>query len=150
MFFLSIIALYKKKEYFNPYLFHLVIASNIINIASELNFTFYETPYSLPNLIGHLLKVVSFYLIYKAIIVSGLKDPINTLFRKLKQKEEALLLTRFSVDHAQGLFFWIKPDGKIYDFNDTAIRMLGYPREKLYQMSFFEIFCDSDLKFIRI
>jgi PAS domain S-box-containing protein len=146
LFFLSIIVLHKKKEYFNSHLFDLVVASNIVNIASELNFTFYETPYSLPNLTGHILKVISFYLIYKAIIVTGLKDPFNVLFRKLKQKEETLQLTRFSVDHAQGLFFWIKPDGKIYNFNNTVIQKLGYTSEKLYQMSFFEICRDSDLE----
>jgi len=146
LFLLSIIALHKKKAYFNSHLFNLVVASNIVNIASELNFTFYETPYSLPNLTGHILKVFSFYLMYKAIIVTGLKDPFNVLFRKLKQKEEALQLTRFSIDHAQGLFFWIKPDGKIYNFNYTVIQKLGYPIEKLNQMSFFEICRDSDLE----
>jgi PAS domain S-box-containing protein len=146
LFMLSIIALYRKKESFDPHLFNLVIASNIVNIASELNFSFYETPFALPNLIGHLLKVVAFYLIYKAIIVSGLKDPVNVLFRELKLKEEALHLTRFSVDHAEGLFFWIKQDGKIIDFNKTVIKKLGYTGEKLYQMSFFDICCDSDLK----
>jgi PAS domain S-box-containing protein len=146
LFLASIIVLYKKKENFDDHLFNLVIASNIINIASELNFTFYETPYSIPNLIGHLLKVVSFYLIYKAIVVSGLKDPFNVLFRKLKQKEEALQLTRFSIDHAEGLFFWIKPNGKIYNFNNTVINKLGYSRDQLFQMSFFDICRDTNLK----
>jgi PAS domain S-box-containing protein len=146
LFLASIILLYKKKDNFDNQLFDLVIASNIINIASELNFTFYETPYSIPNLTGHLLKVVSFYLIYKAIVVSGLKDPFNVLFRKLKQKEEALQLTRFSIDHAEGLFFWIKPNGMIYNFNNTVVNKLGYSREQLFRMSFFELFHDNDLK----
>jgi PAS domain S-box-containing protein len=150
LFLISIIILYKKKENFDLHLFDLVIASSIVNIASELNFTFYETPFGIPNLIGHLLKVVSFYLIYKAIIVSGLSDPFNILFRKLKQKEEAFQLTRFSVDHAEGLFFWIKPDGNIYNFNNTVIRKLGYSSEELHQMSFFDICRYPDLKIYMI
>jgi PAS domain S-box-containing protein len=79
---------------------------------------------------------------YKAIIVSGLKDPINVLFRTLKQKDEALHLTRFSIDHSENLLFWIKPDGKIYDFNDTVIRKLGYSEDELNCMSFTDI-CHS-------
>jgi PAS domain S-box-containing protein len=140
--FCSILILYKKKNNFDQHLFYLVISSNIVNIVSELNFTLYQTPYSNTNLIGHILKIVSFYLMYKAIIVSGLKDPINVLFRTLKQKDEALHLTRFSIDHSENLLFWIKPDGKIYDFNDTVIRKLGYSEDELNCMSFTDI-CHS-------
>lgn len=39
-------------------------------------------------MIGHYLKVVSFYLMYKAIIETGLREPYNLLFRGLKQSEE--------------------------------------------------------------
>jgi PAS domain S-box-containing protein len=144
LFFLSILLLYRKKEEFAPLLFILVIASNIISIASELNFTLYTDPDSFANFTGHILKIFSFYLIYKAIIVSGLQDPFNTLFKKLKQKEEALQLTRFSVDHAKGLFFWIKLDGKIYDFNTAVTEILGYSKERLTGMSFFDLIHNSD------
>ena len=39
--------------------------------------------YDLSNFIGHFLKILSFYLVYKAIIETGLVKPYNLLFRNL-------------------------------------------------------------------
>ena len=41
------------------------------------------------NLVGHYFKIISFYLIYKAIIETGLMRPYDLLFRNLKQGEDA-------------------------------------------------------------
>ena len=41
-------------------------------------------------MLGHLLIVVSFYLIYKALIETGFSKPYDLLFRNLKQNEIAL------------------------------------------------------------
>jgi len=142
--FLAILFLYKKRVFFDRYLFNLVIAAIVVNIVSEINLTFYESVYSLPNLIGHLLKILSFYLMYKAIIVSGLKDPFNVLFGILKQNEKALQLTRFSVDHAEDLIFWIDLEGTIVDINETVCVKLGYSREQILLKSFDNIFPDFD------
>ena len=42
------------------------------------------------NMVGHLLKVISFLLIYKATVEATLKDPYQVLFRDLKQHEKVL------------------------------------------------------------
>ena len=68
----------------------LLIASITVVVASELAFTLYVRIYGLPNLVGHLLKVVSFFLIYKALIEVGLEKPYDLLFRDSKRSEEAL------------------------------------------------------------
>ena len=39
---------------------------------------------------GHFLKIVSFYLIYKAVIETGLSKPYSILLRDLKQSEDEL------------------------------------------------------------
>jgi len=59
-------------------------------VVSELAFTFYVGVYDLSNLIGHYFKILSFYLVYKAIIETGLVEPFSLLLRDLKQAEEAL------------------------------------------------------------
>ena len=59
-------------------------------IGAELAFTFYVGVYDLSNLLGHIFKIISFYLVYKAIIETGLVKPYSILFRHLKQSEEAL------------------------------------------------------------
>ncbi|MFO7987290.1 MAG: MASE3 domain-containing protein, partial [Desulfatiglandaceae bacterium] len=67
--------LFLKGEVFDPDVRRLLIASMLVSIAAELSFTLYADVYGLFNLIGHFLKIVSFYLIYRAIIVTGLTRP---------------------------------------------------------------------------
>jgi signal transduction histidine kinase len=75
---------------FEPCVYRLLAASIFLTIGSELAFTFYVSVYGLSNLVGHLFKLVSFFLIYKAIIETGLKQPYQLLFRELQQKEAKL------------------------------------------------------------
>lgn len=82
--------LFKKRPQFDASVFRLLLASIIITIISELAFTLYIHAYALPNLIGHYLKIISFYLIYRAIVVTGLQQPYALLFRSLKNNQEAL------------------------------------------------------------
>jgi PAS domain S-box-containing protein len=86
----SIMALVRRREHFDAGVLRLLIASILLTIASELAFTFYIHAYGFSNLVGHFLKIVSFYLIYKALIETGLRQPYNLLFRELKQREAAL------------------------------------------------------------
>jgi len=86
----SIAMLFKKRREFDEGVLRLLIASIILTIGSELSFTFYVHVYGLFNLIGHYLKIISFYLIYKAVIETGLVRPYALLFRDLKRSEKAL------------------------------------------------------------
>ena len=140
----AIFLLYKKRKEFDENILNLVIMSIGFTIISELFFTLYETSYGKFNALGHLFKIISFYLIYKAIIQIGLRNPYNLLFRSLKQKEEALRLTRFSIDRAEDLILWIREDCTFADINDTTCRKLGYSRDKLLTMAITQI--DSQIK----
>jgi PAS domain S-box-containing protein len=84
------ILLFKYRDRFEPGVFKLLIASMGVTVASELAFTLYVDVYGLSNLIGHFLKVISFYLVYRAIIQTGLNKPYDLVFRELKQGQEAL------------------------------------------------------------
>jgi hypothetical protein len=80
---LSIFVLYKKQKEFDRTVFRLLTASIFLTILSELSFTFYIDLYGLSNVTGHYLKIISFYLIYKAIIESGLMKPYDRLGKTL-------------------------------------------------------------------
>jgi signal transduction histidine kinase len=94
----AIIVFARKRKEFDPLVFKLIIASIAVTIASELSFTLYTSPNGFFNMMGHLLKIVAFYLIYLAIVETGLERPYDILFRKLKQREEALAVYR---DHLE-------------------------------------------------
>ncbi len=55
------------------------------------------------------------------------------------QANEALQFTRFSIDHANDMIYWVDPDGRIVDVNDTTCSKLGYMREELLSMTVFDI-----------
>ncbi len=80
----------RRRGYFAPAVWRLLAASIVMTIASELLFTLYVDPYGLFNVLGHFLKLVSFYLVYKAIIQTSLVRPYDLLFREVKQSEESL------------------------------------------------------------
>jgi len=82
--------LWRQQAEFDPMVLRLIIWSIILTMASELAFTFYVGVYDLSNFVGHFFKILSFYLIYKAIIETGLVKPYNLLFRNLNLSEEAL------------------------------------------------------------
>ncbi len=82
--------LYKHKDRFDPGVLKLLIGSMSVTVASELVFTVYVDVYGFSNLIGHYLKVISFYLVYRAIIQTGLNKPYDLVFRELKKGQEAL------------------------------------------------------------
>ena len=86
----SLIVLYTKKDRFEERVFKLLAASIVATIFGELAFTLYTNVTDFSNLIGHFLKVLSFYFIYQAVIRTGFDDPYTLLFRELKQSEEAL------------------------------------------------------------
>ncbi|UCG38097.1 MAG: hypothetical protein JSV00_07795 [bacterium] len=72
-------------------MFWFLSGSILATMVSELFFTFYVSVYGLSNMLGHLLKILSFYCVYKGLIEASLRDPYNNLFLNLKRSEEDLL-----------------------------------------------------------
>ncbi len=119
--------MHRRRE-FNSVVFLALGVSIVLTIASELAFTFYVSVYGLSNFIGHLFKLGSFWLIYKAIIETGLQRPYALLFRELAQSE-----TRYRELVAQlptGICE-IDPELRITYINPAGLRLIGYDDEDL-------------------
>jgi len=118
----SIFLLLKNRREFEREVLQWVVWSILLTIVSELAFTFYIDAYGLSNLIGHIFKLLSFYLIYKAIIQTGLSKPYNLLFRNLKQSEE-----RFRTIFEQspiGIELY-DLDGRLLEINKACVEIFG-------------------------
>ena len=86
----SIILFHKNKTLWNKKTYSYIIASILISILSEFFFTLYIDVYDIFNMIGHILKVISFYLMYRAIIKIAIKMPYEEL-NKSEQRYRSLI-----------------------------------------------------------
>ncbi len=101
--FVDLLLLLKNKKVFNITVYQYLFASTIFTIFSELGFTAYTDNYDVSNLFGHVFKIISFYLVYKAIIITCINEPYKTIFKELKDKEAALYKTAMT-DELTGLY----------------------------------------------
>jgi len=141
---LAIVVLFRNREKFDPRVFKLMVASIAVTIASELSFTLYVDPYGFFNLMGHYLKIISFYLIYRAIVETGLERPYDILFRDLKLREEELeereRRERAILDASLESITLVKPDGTVLTANETIASRLGKELEELIGSNIFDFF----------
>ena len=56
-----------------------------------------------------------------------------------RKATEALLVTRFSIDHANDMVYWVDARGKIVDVNETTCIKLGRTRDELLSMTVMDI-----------
>ncbi len=88
--FVNIILLAVNRRWFSTVVFRYLLLSLITTIAAEICFTGYSTNFDNMNLLGHFFKLISFFLIYKAIVETGLRQPFKLLFKELKESETRL------------------------------------------------------------
>ncbi len=84
----ALVAAHRNRDAFSDDVYRLLAGSVLLTIGGELAFTFYISNYGFSNLVGHFLKIGSFYLVYKAIIETGLKNPFEMIFRQLAESEQ--------------------------------------------------------------
>jgi len=75
----SIILLYGRSSAIGAQERNLLAAAFALNIAGELVFTLYVSAYGYQNLIGHYLKIGSFYLAYQALFASEVRRRIKLI-----------------------------------------------------------------------
>lgn len=121
----------------------LILASIACTIASELSFTLYIHAYGLANQIGHYLKIISFYLIYRASVSASLKRPYEVLFRDLGVRERRLRASegrlRAILGNAADLVIFLSPDWKVHEFNLGAQEIFGWRRQEVLARNFLSI-----------
>lgn len=124
----SLIAIYHKREQLDSRVFWFYVLSIAATIGSEILFTFYISVYGLSNLVGHLLKLVSVYYIYKALIYTGLRKPYSLLnkaiidsSRKYQQMFEMNKAVKILIDPASGA---------IIEVNQSACDFYGYTKQE--------------------
>jgi len=139
---LGLYLLYLNKKQFAADVYNLIFVSISMTILAEISFTFYVDVYGLSNVIGHIFKLLSVMLVFKAIIETGFKRPYDLLFRELKSKKDEITEKKDLIENIynnieQGLCLHEiiydndnKPiDYKILDVNKAYEKLLNISKE---------------------
>ena len=86
----AVLLLWIRRRQLDKKLLNFFIASIFLTICSEMAFTLYKDLDGPFNMVGHILKLLSFYLIYRSIIISLIQRPVDLLFAQLKNREHKL------------------------------------------------------------
>lgn len=114
----------------------------IFTALAELFFTLYSDVYGLFNMMGHLSKTFSYYMVYLAFVKVVYENPFSVLKEEKKEIErryeflfnsgsDAVFVHR--LDHEKKLPL------KFIAVNEEGCRMLGYTREEIHELSPVEI-----------
>ena len=66
----------------------------------------YYDNFGVLNVIGHLLKLISFYYIYKSVLVVNVRRPLTLIFRQLAEKEEKILSLMADLEAERNAAVW--------------------------------------------
>lgn len=133
IFLFSAVLLILKGKVFDPDIQALLIASMLVSMGAELFFTLYTDVYGLFNQTGHLLKIISYYLIYRALIVTGITRPHDVLFRDLLQNES--FLNSIVKASLSGLYIY-DMKARLFTFiNRQYTRLTGYTLKDMQAMN---------------
>ncbi len=86
----SLALLIVHRKQFQPRVFQMLAIAFVLTIVSGLSFTLYSNVYDIYNFTGHAFRLIAFYLIYLAIVQTGLRMPYDLIFRDLKKSEDRL------------------------------------------------------------
>ncbi|MFX0093736.1 MAG: MASE3 domain-containing protein [Candidatus Hodarchaeota archaeon] len=89
--FFNIVLLFRSRKEFETGVFQYTMSALFVTVGAEFAFTLYADVFGFFNMVGHVLKIVSFYLIYRAIIGTSFLQPHELLFRRLQNSEEQLI-----------------------------------------------------------
>lgn len=110
----------------------LISASIVMTMCAEIAFTYYVSVYGASNLAGHIFKIFSYWLIFRAIVLSNLKKPFYEL-ASIKDYNRKLFETT-----SIGLAL-CKMDGTLIDVNPAYAKILGRSVDETLGLDYWDV-----------
>lgn len=133
---LALIALFRRGQDIAMNEKVLVAAAIILTMCAELAFTFYIDVYGLSNLVGHIFKLFSFWLIFQAVVISHLKEPYASLQESEREYRNIL-------DNMEDTFYRADLEGRIILASKSAEELIGYSPENLIGQKLTDFYADK-------
>lgn len=122
----ALFLLRRRKSHFDERVLRLLTWFIVVTIGAELAFTLYVGVTDLLNLTGHLLRLAAIYLLYEAVVETGLVRPYSLLFRNLKQSEKELRQLSRAVEQSPASIVITDRSGSIEYVNPKFTQITGY------------------------
>jgi PAS domain S-box-containing protein len=136
--------LWRHAKEFDPDVLHLLLGAIALAIGSEVALTFMAEVSNQAVLVGHLLKVASYYLIYRALIAKELIKPYDRLVRNLSLTSEVVRQEKDYTDRlmetAQVIVLVLDSEGRILRLNRMCEAITGYALAEVKNRLFWEVF----------
>ncbi|NNH79245.1 PAS domain S-box protein [Acinetobacter sp. ANC 5380] len=132
---LALLLVWQRREYLSAQLAFGVSLSMLTMMASEFTLTQYVSVYADANLLGHILKVYSYWFIYMALVESTIKEPFSML-SKAASTYDAIPDPTYIVSSSQ----------TIQQVNLAAAQLHGIPAIQLSGRSVHELVHDPLVK----
>ena len=132
---LSIYYLYRKRKYLDQRIVNVLIVSIVLTMCAELAFTFYVSVYGISNLIGHIFKLFSFWLIFQAIIRTTLEEPFLVMSRGAKTH-----------DAIPDAVIVVDEKGIIHDANNAASSLANIESSELIGKNNHDVFHPKNIE----
>jgi PAS domain S-box-containing protein len=136
--------LWRHREEFDLEVLHLLLAAIVLAAGSELARTVFAGASDQAGVVAQLLKILSFFLLYRALIETGIRRPYNLLFRNLRLGEAMVRQERAFADSlmetAQILVLILDRQGRINRLNPAGERLTGYALDEVQGRLFWEVF----------
>ncbi|MCK6409294.1 MAG: EAL domain-containing protein [Thauera sp.] len=154
LFALSLGVLLARRAHFERSVLALIVGAIVFATLSEFAFTRYIGVFDYANEVGHYLLLVSTYLLYRAMLVTGIAAPFDLLFRHLKQNEaeleskviertralrEAQALNAAFLDNSPSVIYLLDTRCRYTLANAAFERMVNRPREQILGRSAFDL-----------
>lgn len=117
---LAIMIYHSKRGEYHPLMYRLIGFSLFFGILAESCFTMYTDVYGIMNFFGHIFKFISYWLIFRGIVVIALKEPF-TVISKASNTYNAIPVPVAVVDHS----------GIIRQINRAAENTVHYPIDEI-------------------
>jgi len=112
--------LWKKRELIDERIIHIMLLSVMLTACAELAFTFYIDLHGLSNLVGHIFKLFSYWLIFMAMVRTTLQEPFTVMSRGAN-----------TYDAVPDATIMVDKNGMIYQVNNAACKYTGNSRREL-------------------